>query len=452
MNYGRSSLTNAYIISPKIYGYGALLIAGIMENHGVNIAVKKGLPPARHLNQRIIGISFQSVSDILNCKTAIEEVKSKADVFIVVGGPITIMPEIVAYHLPCVDLIVVGEGEETIVEFLQRFPNRQNFEDLEGVAFLRQGVLVKTNRRKPASLEGRPFPKIPNDLPSQVIRGSNIYLETHRGCIEQCTFCLVPRLFGKKVRSRPIDEIVEEAKFLKSAGVSRIAISGGTASLYGYEGGTVNERAFSNLLYKLSKVVGRRNLTAADLRVDLVTTNVLESIKKFTTGIVAFGIESGSEKVLRSICKGFTLSDVYKAVAQAKKRGLEIIGSFITGHPSEEEEDFKATLDAIRSLELHNYAINIADPIPGTPMFNEILHLNSRKNPLYQIHGEKVEGRRLTISEFRALRLWEEAYRTKFRKKCPRNVFQQFLRTVQSERQRIVRVIRACSFLKNSNS
>lgn len=433
------------VVSPKNYGYGSLLIAGIIERCGAKVSVTKRFHFDEYLKSEIIGVSFQSISDVVNYKNVVRKVRSKTNALIIAGGPATVLPEIVFKHLPWIDLVVVGEGEKTIVEIL-RNASEKSFDEIKGIAFMKNGRLVRTHRNRPISLAGRPLVHIPKDLPNQSVRGSNIYLETHRGCIGKCTFCLVPHLFGRRIRSRPMEEIVEEAKALKNAGVFRVAISGGTASLYGSENGEVNEKAFQNLLRNLCKIFGKSNLTAADLRVDLVTSDVLKSIKKYTRGDIEFGIESGSENLLNLMCKGFGLDDVRESVAQAKKIGLKVTGSFIVGHPLEKEIDFEATRDIVCSLKLHNYAISIAEPIPGTPLFNQMLRLNPYKNPVFQHSEEKTEGKlSLTISEQRALQLWLDAYETKYEKKCPRATYLRFLRRVQRENRRIEKVIRACS-------
>jgi B12-binding domain/radical SAM domain protein len=434
------------IVSPKKYGYGALLIAGVIKKWGAEISVTTRFHFDNSLKSDIIGVSFQSLSDILNYKNIVKNLREKEkNALLVAGGPATVLPEVVFKHLPWLDLVVNGEGEETIVDVLENF-DKKDFSSIKGIARLDGGKLVKTHR-KPTSLSGRPPIYIPKDLRNQSIRGSNIYLETHRGCSGRCSFCLVPRLFGRKIRSRPMEEIVQEAKLLKSAGVFRVAISGGTASLYGSNNDEIDENAFQGLLFNLSKIFGKANLTAADLRVDKATARILESIKKYTRGKVEFGIESGSEKMLNLLCKDFTLNDVNETTTQAKKIGLKVTGSFITGHPSETEADFEATRSLVRSLSLHNYAINIAEPIPGTPLFNQIVHLDYDKNPIFQ-HSEKArQDLDLSISEQRALQLWLDAYETKYGRKCPKATYLRLLRRVRKENARIAKVIHGCAFI-----
>lgn len=433
------------IVSPKTYGYGALLIAGILEDTDREVTVSRQLSVHECLGRGILGISLHSISDALEYGAAIKKIKDKTGAYVVVGGSVSIVPEIVLHCIPWADLVVVGEGEETIVEVTSNLENKRGLDEVKGVAFTRDKALIKTEPRRPVSLEGRPRIKIPKDLLSQNVRGSNIYLETHRGCIGKCTFCLVPRLFGNSVRSRPLEEILDEAKALRDSGVSRVAISGGTASLYGYDGKRVNEKAFVSLLRGLCQIFGQHNVTAADLRVDMVTPKILESLKRFTCGDIAFGIESGSERMLRSLCKGFSKDQVYEAVRMSNEAGLRVTGSFMTGIPSEEESDYDATRNLVRSLKLHDYAISIAEPIPGTPLFQQTIQIDREKNPLFQTFRRNKESNHiLSVAEYRAFNLWVDAYETKHGKRCPKPILQGFFQKVTQEGARIAKVIEVC--------
>lgn len=437
------------IVSPKTYGYGALLIAGILENKNREVTVSRQFSVHKCSDRSILGISLHSISDALEYSGAIREIRDRTGAYVVVGGSASIVPEIVLHCIPWADLVVVGEGEETIVEVIKNLENEQDLDEVKGVAFKKDEVLMKTGPRKPVTLEGRPRIKIPNDLPRQSVRGSNIYLETHRGCIGKCTFCLVPRMFGNSIRSRPLEEILDEGKALKENGVSRVAISGGTASLYGYDSEGVNEKAFATLLHKLCQIFGKSNLTAADLRVDMITPNVLESLDRFTRGHVAFGIESGSEKILQSLCKDFGIAQVCEAVRMSKKAGLQVTGSFMTGFPFEEESDYKATRDLVRSLELYDYAINIVEPIPGTPLFRQMVQIDRERNPLFQpMERDQETNAILTVAEYRALNLWVDAYETKHKKKCPKSIFRGLLQRVKQEGSRIAKLIELYSVLE----
>jgi len=221
--------------------------------------------------------------------------------------------------------------------------------------------------------------KIPNDLKDQTVRGVNLYIESHRGCTANCVFCAIPRLFGNNIRKKPIELILEEVRKLKQAGVEKLALSGGTSAHYGLE--------FETLLSSISQIMGKENFAAPDLRVDCATERVLSAVKKHTVGWVAYGIESGSQRILDKMGKGTRIEQVRKAVELTKQLGLQVVGSFITSFPGETEEDHKATVDLISELKLDDAFSGIVLPIPGTSSFLECLN-----NPLV---FNKTAGRRL---------------------------------------------------------
>ena len=395
------------VLTPEFYSYGALLIAGMLEKQGYPVKLQKGFGEV--IDADIVFISLQSTIHLLKYQKEI----SSMDTFKIVGGPVTLTPQLI---LDCllVDLVVVGEGENTIYNILKVFENNSlpcvsDFKDITGVAFKEGNQTVITGKGSADSLE-RPLPLVPSDISSENIRGANVYMETHRGCPGNCGFCGVPCLFGREVRSRPLEDILNEVKYLLSKGVRKIAISGGTGSLYGSSKfKNVDEEAFVELLREISNLTGPKNLTIPDIRVDLISDQILEAIHQYSNGWVFFGIESGSDRVLRHMKKGVTVDQVREAVAMARQHGVKTAGSFIVAYPGEEEKDFQDTMDLADELMLDDYFVSIAEPIPGTDLGDEVSQLSLEDNILFQ-DSLKYKRHGLSIAEERALDLMVESY------------------------------------------
>ncbi len=383
------------IVSPEVYSYGAMLIGGVLREEGYRVRVKRGLEGME--GERWVGLSLTSLSHLREARRILPALKSRG-AKVVVGGSITQVPELVLRLLPEVDAVVVGEGEETAPEVFEALREGRELEGIRGLAFRRGEEEVKTPPRDPPRLEGRPLPEIPPDVWRQDIRGAQVYLETHRGCRGGCGFCQVPCFFGRRVRSRPVEEIVEEVKAFLAKGVRRFSLFGGTSTHYGGD--------FVELLERVSEVVGPRNLSVPDLRVDEVEEEVLEALRKYTIGFVIFGIESGSERMLRRMGKGITAEEIREGVEKAKEAGLEVGGAFIVGYPGETEEDYEETRRMVEELMLDEYTISLADPLPGTPLAEQVLLLPEEENPVFQ-REERGRGKRLglTVAESRALDL-----------------------------------------------
>jgi tRNA-2-methylthio-N6-dimethylallyladenosine synthase len=411
------------VLTPEFYNYGAMLIAGVIKDAGYHVNLKKGFgkhPDVDILNVDVVLLSLHSTIHLLKYRDEIQKINA----FKIVGGPVSQDPKLVLENL-AVDLVVLGEGELSILKVLEVLENSKNesksdfnqnnivkedFNPINGIAFKTSSGTLKINTNKTTNPMIRPLPLIPLDISSEDIRGANVYIETHRGCPGNCGFCQVPCFFGREVRSRPLEDILIEVKEFLRRGARKIAISGGTGSLYGSpKFKNVDENAFNNLLMEISKLTGPQNLTIPDIRVDLINDDILESIKKYTNGWVYFGIESGSNRMLRKMKKGITVDDVKNAVEASRRYGLKIAGSFIVGYPGEEEDDFETTVELADELMLDDYFVSIAEPIPGTDLASKVSKLPFEKNALFQ-RGSRYKNHDFSIAEERALHLMLESY------------------------------------------
>jgi len=399
------------IVSPDLYTYGAMVIGGVLIDAGFDVTLTKNpdaaTATATAADADIVLLSLYSTLHLLD-----ERIRNFASAFrsgsaahgdraIYVGGPISAYPEIVLGELD-VDAVIVGEGEESTVELLENGIS----EDISGIAFRSDGEIV-TTEPKPARIE-RPLPLIPADIGSQSIRGANTYIETHRGCIGACGFCQVPKFFGTKIRSREIADIIAEIEEFKRCGVRRIAISGGTSSLYQYgksKSKSVNTGAFIELLQAIARVMGPRNVSVPDIRVDYVSEEVLHAIHDFTMGWVYYGIESGSDEMLKAMRKGVDSERNIYAIELAQQCGVKVGGSFIVGYPGETAEDYEMTKGLIEETFLDDVFVSIAEPIPGTHLSELVLATDDSENPTFMEHVGEYKALKLTESEARCFDL-----------------------------------------------
>ncbi len=394
------------IISPEVFSYGAMLIGGILKTSGYQISLFKNLRPQNVIGVDILGLSLTPISHLLSVKEFVSELKAGPQPLTVVGGPISQAPELVFKILPEIDVVVIGEGEETAPELMEAIERKRDLESVAGIAFKHDDEVVKTSPRKPASLGGRPLPEIPENIGQQDIRGANVYVETHRGCLGNCGFCQVPCFFGREIRSRPIEDLVTEVKAFKKSGARKIALTGGTSSQYGCEDSKLNDEAFIRLLKAINEITGPRNLSVPDLRVDIVGEAVLEAIKKYTIGFVIFGIESGSDRILTKMRKGITVEKIREGVERAREAGLEVGGSFIVGYPGETPENYAKTKELVEELMLDDYSVSIADPIVGTQLAEEATRIPRAENPVFvRDQGKLGSLHDLRVAEARAFDL-----------------------------------------------
>lgn len=411
-------MTRVVVLTPEHYTYGSMLIAGVLRDLGYTVELRKGLESA---GADVVFISLQSTIHLLRYRDVINNIRG----FRVMGGPVSMDPELVLRYLD-VDLVIQGEGEDKVGMAMEVATGSLDASEIPGAAFKSaEGFIINETAR--CSMK-RALPLVPADISQENIRGASVYIETHRGCPGNCTFCQVPEFFGREVRSRPLEDIIREVRELRKSGARRFAISGGTGTLYGsskFRG--IDEDAFTELLRDISEITGPRNLTVPDIRVDMVTPEILDAISEYTNGWVFYGIESGSRRILRRMKKGIKPGDVIEAVELAREHNLKVAGSFIVGYPGEDERDHEETLELADELMLDDYFVSIAEPIPGTELGDEVKGLEDEDNPVFM---EPSDRKFRSLAEERAFGFMLDSY--VFRS-IPIPVTDELLRSLQKE-------------------
>lgn len=382
------------VFSPDIYTYGAMTIGGIIKDAGYDVSITHN---PMTVQGDYIFISLYSTQHLMDeqISSMIRQLRN-AGSMVVIGGPVCADHEMVLGELNP-DLVITGEGEPAVLKILEG----NAWETIPNCAFLRDGGVIKTPKERIPDIS-RPLPLIPNDIGTQNIRGAQTYIETHRGCFGRCGFCQVPLSFGRKIRSRPLNEILNEVRAFQEKGVKRIALIGGTGSLYLAKGEVLNEDAFIELLKGLAEILGPKNVSCPDIRADCITEKILEAVRNYSVGWIFFGIESGSPHVLDLMQKGIYPDAIENAVNRCREHGVRVAGSFITGYPGETWEDHEMTKDLIERIAPDDVFISSAEPIPSTPLADLAIKTPESENPAFIPHTGDYQSLHLTEAEARA--------------------------------------------------
>jgi tRNA-2-methylthio-N6-dimethylallyladenosine synthase len=189
------------------------------------------------------------------------------------------------------------------------------------------------------------------------------------GCDKFCTFCIVPTTRGRE-RSRPTEEILEEVRRLADLGTREISLLGQTVNSYG-KNLAEGKVPFSELLYLVSKTPGveRIRFTSPyprDFRTDLI--EAMRDIPQVMEHL-HMPLQAGSDSELKRMRRLYTLEGFKEIVAEARDKmpGVGITTDLIVGFPGETEEEFQATLDAVREIKFDNAYSFAYSPRPGTP-------------------------------------------------------------------------------------
>ncbi|WP_052360148.1 B12-binding domain-containing radical SAM protein [Solidesulfovibrio alcoholivorans] len=294
------------------------------------------------------------------------------EVPVVMGGPhATFFPDQVLAS-GNVDVVVLGEGENTIVQLARRLAQGRAPDDVRGIAFLRDGhVRLTPPRESVTDLDVFPFPaydafdltqyKSP-EIPPQYQELTGTHVMTSRGCPFHCEFCSVNKFFNGKWAFRSPGNVADELeKLVADRGVRHVYFSDDLFSLN-------HQRTIGICREILDR---KLNLVwMAETRVDCVNEEMLAWMRKAGCYRVYYGVESGSPRILKSVNKGFTVEQVARAFALTHRAGIEPSCFLMVGNPGETPETIDETIALIREIRpATSPIVGITTILPGTRQY-----------------------------------------------------------------------------------
>ena len=284
------------------------------------------------------------------------------DILTVMGGPhVTFCAEHTLKTFPEVDVVVLGEGEATLVDLVNAVECSRSFDTVNGIVY-RMGAKIRTTtkRIRIKDLDTLPFPAR-HLLPLGRYRalGMPMSITTSRGCPYHCIFCVGRKMVGARVRYHGADRVAAEMQYLAKLGFHQINIAD---DLF-----TANQ----NHCLAVCEEILHRNLEinwTAFARVDKVSERLLTAMKAAGCTAVSFGIESANPAILKKIKKGITVQQAQDAVRKCLRVGISPYASFILGLPGETPETIEETATFATELQQEGlaYGYHILAPFPGT--------------------------------------------------------------------------------------
>ena len=299
-------------------------------------------------------------------------------IVLVGGAHSTALPEHTLHECPDIDAVVMREGEDTVLEVYSRIKGGYSiapdaFENVAGIVWRNPSGRIIHNKERDliADLDSLPFPDLslvdykkyrrvynPNKH-----RFQHIYsVFSSRGCPFQCTFCMP--LLTRKRRARSIENVLDEIDLLHRRY--------GTQRVYFEDSLFCSRREWFEMF---CEEYSRRGLYKKvqwgfETRIDTVDSTVFQQAKQAGCIYAFFGVESGSEEVLRRANKAYSKDAIVERIAAAKRAGIDQVNmSIILGLPYETRETIEETLCLIEEAPCDNAGINILDIYPGTAVF-----------------------------------------------------------------------------------
>lgn len=278
---------------------------------------------------------------------------------VIMGGPHVSFNQ--AEALENCDFVIVGEGEETIVELVDVLEGKKSPEKVRGLAFKKGDKVVFTGHRPLiCNLDELPSPDLTLIEGHEQIRIAPVM--TSRGCPYDCSFCSVTRMFGKKYRSRSADKVIEDLKKLNMK------------SVFFYDDNFTHNR--KRLLEICEGIIdsGLKIAWSAQTRIDIARfPELLRKMRQSGCRLIHIGFESINRNTLEKFRKGIS-SDSYPDFIKAiHNAGIKIHGMFVLGSDEDSIDTIRETIRFARMQNLFSVQFLVLTPLPGTPVFKELL-------------------------------------------------------------------------------
>lgn len=293
-----------------------------------------------NLQADLVGIT--AITGTATRAYAIADSIRKKGIPVILGGvhP-TLMPQEAVEHA---DSVVTGFAEESWPQLLRDF----KFNKMKKIY----------TQSADLSLENLP-------LPRRDLFNGNGYVtintvQATRGCVNCCDFCIVPVAWGQKMYLRPVKDVIEEIKQIKTRDILFVDVS------------PIEDRNYAKELYEAMIPLKKRWVSPSTIKI-AEDDELLEAAAKSGCRGLLIGFESVSQQTLKKMGKGFNYADEYKKnVQKLHKRGIAIQACFVFGFDTDDKTVFEKTVKLVDELNLDLPRYTVYTPFPGTPIFKKL--------------------------------------------------------------------------------
>jgi B12-binding domain/radical SAM domain protein len=266
------------------------------------------------------------------------------------------------------DLVVIGEGEHTIIAIVDAVIHGRDPRTLPGTAYIERDRLVSHGPGERLPLDA--FPPF-----NARFRKWNA-LEITRGCVYACSFCQTPYMFKARFRHRSVADVRHHIDRMREFGSRFVRFLTPTSLSYGSADTTPDLDAVEALLATVREGAGPEakiffGTFPSEIRPEHITPRALEILARWVDNrTLVIGGQSGSDRILTETRRGHTVSDVIRAVRLSVEAGFRPDVDFLLGLPGEDESDRVASMNLAERLvdmgaRIHSHAFM---PLPGTPL------------------------------------------------------------------------------------
>lgn len=344
------------------------LFKTILEHNGykveiVDLADKPSEPPWDiPLDADVYGISVYTPQHSVAQKIAAFLRQNTGGMIICGGHHVTALQEKFLCD-SAFDVLVMGEGDETILEICAGIP----LPSIKGLLYRQDNRIISTGyRMRLKNLDDIPLPRF-DGINLERYRGNyninerselRVGVVTSRGCYFKCSFCSSYFFWKQKVTWYSTEKIMDYLNYLNKLGVRSVEFLDDNFVLHpGFQ-------PICALLYNLNMIwtcMGRS---------DCITEEKAQKLKDSGCSWIALGVESGSDRILQMMAKHSTVADHSRAIKLLNKAGVKVKAFMIAGFPGETDDDAALTEQFIRYEPVDLYSFCAFVPLPGTPIWH----------------------------------------------------------------------------------
>lgn len=281
------------------------------------------------------------------------------------GGHATFQYNEILRQGSSVDAVILGEGEATLLEFARLLKSGNDWREITGIAYRRNDKVVMTSPRSLlADLDALPFASRYFEYSFGVdCEQQAEFIVSARGCPSSCAFCSSPGFWGRRVRFRSPENIVDEILYVRDRyGLIYFSLRDDT-----FTADRTRTIAFCRLLIQRRAHI----VWNCQSRVTALDEELLVWMKRAGCECVQLGVESGSHRILSRLGKAITPLQVEHAASIVRKVGISLSVYLISDVPGETTEDVDATIALVRRIRPEDGYVSPLAYYPGTRLFNE---------------------------------------------------------------------------------
>ncbi len=291
------------------------------------------------------------------------------DALVVMGGiHVSVLPH-EALEQKAAHVVVRGEGEEIFADFMRAVLAGDDWRGGAGLSWIDANGRIVDNPNRSLVKELDELPPFPFHYFAHNRHRYNVgfySILSSRGCPYKCTFCSTRSMTALSYRYHSEERVIEE--------IETLVEQYGAQSIYLIDDNfAVNKKRLNRLCDAIiAKGLHKKVSFEGSMRADNADPSIFAKLREANFQVLSYGLETGSERLMKMIMKGETVQQVVDGIELATSYGFKVCTTIIFGFPTETSKDRWDAIKLVYALPLDSVRFNILTPYPGTPLFDQV--------------------------------------------------------------------------------